>query len=824
MKKKKGGRILAVLAVLVLLVLAGGWLADRKLKDLGHPGLRRFANQLAVNYPKGLAVEPIVLSINVNEHDLEHLQRVVEDARARGVIIPEGNDYVPAAITGPEGSFKAKVRIKGKLTDHVKGDKWSFRVIAKKNGGFLGMRRFSLQHPGTRNYLNDWFYHKLMEGEGVIALRYGFIRLNFNGDDLGVYAYEEHFGPELLENNKRMEGPIFRFDPGLYWEHRLNEMRGLKVDGAYAEFQAATVDAYDTREIYEDPEALRHFTEAVGLIDRYRRGELKASEVFDADKIARRHAILDLIGGHHSMDFSDVKFYYDPVAQRIEPVSYESFSAFPIRTLAGSYRFTGVRSEAPDLHDAYFNDPELFRLYVQHLERYSRRAYLDSAFQALGPALDSASAIIYQEFPWKELDRKIFYQNQKAIQRLLDVPKGFHAHVQRVSGDTLEVLAVPIEALPLEVHGLRWVDGSTLMPIGNAIVPARRKARMGEPVVLRFLLPEQPSDLSQFVIGYSVLGSSAEKDVEVFPYPIEGLMAGIPEESDLSTFPFLVVDESGKRITFRSGEWAIDRDLVIPKGYSFTSHVPLKLDLQKGARVISHSSFSISGRSEAPVRIVSSDNSGGGFLLIGAGGVSRWENVEWDVQGLGSSERPSIVVQDAKLTLRNCRFGGDPSRDLVQLVRSDLDAIGCQFAGGKDQLAAHHSKVILRNFSAYGASDEALIFNGGIATLNAVELDQVDDTGVDCSGNAEVSIEGLVIKRAVRGIELSEGAVIDWKGGSIEASGEGVVVKKVNLRHGPVKAVIEGVAIDAAGEPMRIAEGNSVSGNSIPKIAKAQVP
>ena len=182
--------------VLLIVVLAGlAWFADRKIKQRDHPGLSTFLLQWARNYPASFAVEPVVLEMNVDEADMARLEQVVVEARERGVILPEGNEPVPARLTGPGGTFKAKVRIKGKLTDHVKGSKWSFRVIAKKDEGFLGMRRFSLQHPGTRNYLCDWLFHRMMEGEGVIALRYGFIRLDFNGEDLGVYAYEEHFGP-----------------------------------------------------------------------------------------------------------------------------------------------------------------------------------------------------------------------------------------------------------------------------------------------------------------------------------------------------------------------------------------------------------------------------------------------------------------------------------------------------------------------------------------------------------------------------------------------------------------------------------------------------
>ncbi|HRD51267.1 MAG TPA: CotH kinase family protein [Flavobacteriales bacterium] len=396
-----------------------GFGADRMLKSKRHPGLSTFVKQLVRNYPKGFAQDPETIAISIDEEDLAQLERVVEEARARGVILPEGNSYVPARIDGGAGAFEAKVRIKGKLTDHVEGKKWSLRVIAKKDGGFKGMRRFSLQHPGTRNYLCDWFYHRLMQAEGVAALRYGFVRVRFNDDDLGIYAYEEHFGPELLQNNGRADGPIFRFDPALFWEHRLNEMNKVRFDEPFAAYQAASLDAFGSSDLEKDKRFRQQFEEAVGLFEAFRRGRLPASQVFDADRIARHHAILDLVGGHHSMDWSDVKFYFDPVLKRIEPVSYESFSAHAIRTLAGSNKYTGQLAQGMDLHAQWFNDKELFRSYVRHLERVSRKAWLDSAFVTLGSALDSASATVYREFPYKELDRSVYYKNQQVIRKLL---------------------------------------------------------------------------------------------------------------------------------------------------------------------------------------------------------------------------------------------------------------------------------------------------------------------------------------------------------------------------------------------------------------------
>jgi hypothetical protein len=801
---KRSVKVMVVAAVLLLLSI-GAWMADRKLKGHGHPGLQRFVQQLAVNYPEGFKVEPQVLEIEVKDADMQRLQQIVDDALARGVIIPEGNEYVPARIHGPEGDFKARIRIKGKLTDHVKGSKWSFRVLSRKDGGFMGMKRFSLQHPGTRNYLYDWFYHRLMKGEGIIALRYGFIRLKFNGDDLGIYAYEEHFGPELLEYNERLAGPIFRFDPGLFWQHRLNEMQKLRVDAPYAEFQAASVDAFGTNDMLQDTIALAEYVEAVSAIDAFRRGLRSASEVFDADLIARRHAVLDLIGGHHSMDFSDVKFYYDPIAKKVEPVAYESFSAFPIRTLAGSNRFTGEVMEDHDLHDAYFNDPEVFKLYVHHLERVSRPSYLDSIFTALAPALDTASATIYQEFPWKEMDRSIYYNNQKVIRRLLDVPKGFHAYSKGVAGDTMTVTAVPIDALPMEVHEL-LIGDSAYKPIVSAIVPCRKSGKMGIPVDLKFLVPDAIDSAAQIMkLSYSVLGASVKKELEVFPFALTAAEEipeiGMGSIEDVSSFPFIKVDHAAQVIQILSGSWTLDRDLVFPAGFVVRAAHPLILDLQNGARFISRSPLDWKGHADQPIKLISSDEPGGSILLIGAEG-SNLEHVE--IGSGDQGEDPVLTIQKGNARLSNVKIGGR-ARTLILAVNAKVTMQHCTMSGGGDQFIAHYSEVQLSDLSAYGAMDDAITLNGGMAVLRNINVQNTGGYGSKLDLRAEVTVDRMTLLNVGSGVEVDDGSRMTWKNGKIEAKGVAFNIGKRSVRYGASTLDLEAVEVKA-GEPERVGE------------------
>ena len=64
------------------------------------------------------------------------------------------------------------------------------------------MKIFSIQHPRTRNYIYEWIFHQALKREGILSLRYKFINVTLNGQDLGVYALEEHFDKRLIEYNK----------------------------------------------------------------------------------------------------------------------------------------------------------------------------------------------------------------------------------------------------------------------------------------------------------------------------------------------------------------------------------------------------------------------------------------------------------------------------------------------------------------------------------------------------------------------------------------------------------------------------------------------
>ena len=814
-----------ILLALVLLLGAGAWYGNRKLKAVGHPGLGTFIGQWWNNWPKSFSVDPPVIALEVNDAGMAQLEAVVDSARSRGVIMPDGNDYVKGKFTVDGMEAKCKLRIKGKLNDHVKGDKWSFRVIAKGGGGFLGMKRFSLQHPGTRNYLCDWFYHQLSKGEGIVALRYGFCKVSLNGDNLGIYAYEEHFGPELLENNGRLKGPLVRFDPGLYWVHRLNGMDGRDFEEAYADYQAAAMDAFDSEELVTSPEQMRYFQQALTLMDGFRRGELTAAQVFDIRKMAKRHAIIDLVGGHHSMDWSDVKFYFDPAAQRLEPVSYESFSAFPTKKLAGSGRYTGKDIAGAELHEALFNDADFFAAYVHELEHVSRAEYLDSTFAAIAGALDTASATLYGEFPYKELDRSIYYRNQDIIRRSLAVPKAVHAYTQEHTGDRTVLRLVAINSLPVEVEALRLGDGSLVKPAQRCIVPARRAGGLGAAILVGFPMIKPLVSQSRLIgdtlisnvsLLCRVLGSGIVMETEVFPEALldvgamDALLAF--EKPNVERSPFLVVNDSARTIHFKSGNWKLTESLVVPVGYRWYASAPLSVELGIGVRIISYSPLEWKGSEEAHIRFFSSDSSSQGLHVIEASGTSQLSFVDFITLSRfekARSRSADLSFHKSNVNLGNCNFSGT-GNTLLDVSVASATLVGCIFTGGSDQVELHQVRAQVRSCRLDAAGDDAISVEGGVVQMTDVRVRGAEGIGLKVTAGASIGGKQVVLENVGQGIEARDGSMVSVVGGELGSVREAVNAGKASMRSGPVRVELERVKVTSGEVMYACGEGSSI--------------
>ena len=364
------------------------------------------------------------LQITLKEKHFRKLKKKRNKALSEGILETDDNDYVPGIVTFDGEDYQADIRLKGDWTDHLEGNKWSFRIKLRNDQTIFGMRKFSIHHPKTRGYVNEWLYHKANKEEDLMGLRYnfteGFINIKVNGQDslvtqnVGVYAIEEAFDKRTIESNKRKEGLILRISEQYFWKeakqaweiekqtgYRPNDKRLPQFLGPRNEYVAT----FGLSKIMESEVLNQQFILAKNLLELYRRGELRTSEVFDVQKLAMHTALNNLFGGYHGLEAINLRFYYNPISSKLEPISYDANSGGKLQ------RF----------HHYLYTNQTMDSKYVEELilalKKVSQPNYLELLFNNYYKEAQGYESILTLEFGKGAVINKDHYLNNQAILR-----------------------------------------------------------------------------------------------------------------------------------------------------------------------------------------------------------------------------------------------------------------------------------------------------------------------------------------------------------------------------------------------------------------------
>lgn len=773
--------VIGALVILIVTFFAALW-ANAKVKTKGFSNLAEFITYTSKSYIRSFRTSPETVTLDIKQEHFQKLKEKRDQALKRGLIINEEDSYVPGKIRYKDKTYDINIRLKGHMTDHIQGQKWSFRVKVKSKEPFMGMKIFSLQHPGTRGYIYEWIYHQLMKNEQIIALRYGFVKLDLNGKDLGIYAIEENFDQELILSNKRPPGPIMRFNPDLYWVDRYQEILKNRTEAEFAEYNSANVEPYRTDKVLADSIMRRYFLRGQNLIESFRRGHASVTDVFDIKYLARFHAIIDLVGGHHSLDWSDIKYYYNPQTDKLEPVAYESFTVFPSKQISGSYRFKAA--DQNNFHNRLFSDETFFREYISNLERITEPAYLRAFFNRHSVEIENNLDILNAEFPYKKFSEDQYYKNQKAIRQILNMPKAFHAFQKSFNGEILTLNIGSIASLPCEIKEIT-VDGKTVAQLDTTVIiepkendrPVKYRTyafRLQEPVNADKRSPN-------FSVNYTVLGSSKVRVADVFSYDIDTSFRKtiLPQGGDF-TAEFIVKDDSAKQIILKAGNWKLDKPLVLPSGYKVFAESGFNLDIRNGAMILSSSPLTVKGTAERPVTFASSDGNGRGILVMNAAGPSVFRFVNFTNLKpptlAGRKITGSVSFIDSPVSFTDCSFSSVTTEDGLNINGSSVTVTRCKFTDmANDALDAQNCTGVVTNSTFLNCRENAIDLMMGSLVISALEIGDIGDKALNIKAGGTLTGRNIHISKAVVGISGEDLSEVELNAVTIEDSRYGAI-------------------------------------------------
>lgn len=705
--------------------------------------------------------------IRISEKDFEKIKAKRAAALKNGVLESYEEDLVTVKLVQADSSTsKANMRLKGDWTQHLEDPlKWSFRIIMDGDATYQGMRKFSLQAPVTRNYAWEWLFQKVNRDHDIVSLRYDFVDLDIEiktekgtiKRPIGIMAIEESFDKILIENNRRREGLILALDEKISWgevEKAFHLGLGRTNPKTPRDRLVSAIRAFNQNKVLADPKLSKQFEVAKNLIEGLRYDKLKISEVYDLDKLTTFVALSNLFAGHHGFWEFNLRFYYNPISNKLEPVCFDSNS--------------GGRIEQVDYFPFSREDPVYQELLLEKLKMVSSEDFIAAIFDKYDDALDQIVDVLKTEFDFT-LDRSRLEHNSAIIKKYLNPDTAIIANLVEVTDKTASFQVINISEHDLLIDGIAHNDGRVLSKRTKIAVKANseeliaidlnkyfvnafvsKKNKVGE---FRF-----PKDVSKLQIKFHVPGVNLARTCKILPYTknigLEESMANSRAmfESNYEDFEF--VEETKDNVVFKSGSYTSAKNIVVPKGKPVIIEPGFALSLSQNASLIIFTDVVAKGLKDNPISFTT-DGTGAGVYIAYGKDITVLEHCTFDNLANPSMHgwelSGAVNIYDTKVAIHNSLFANNRCEDGLNIIRSDFTIDGSTFKDTQsDAFDGDFVNGSIANSSFVNSGNDGIDVSGSQISLDQIEIFNPSDKGI--SGGEASAITGKGIK--IRGGEI----------------------------------------------------------------------
>jgi len=759
------------------------------------------------------------IEIRIDDDAYQQLELYRNIALENGVIDKSLKKYVRATINYKGKETPVKLRLKGDWVDHLKGDKWSFRIKVTAENAFLGLKSFSIQSPHTRSFLHEWFMHQVYLREGVLTTRYEFVPIVINGRFMGVYALEEHFDKQLVEAKGRREGPILKFNEEGVWETRIGDPDGYH---SLPYFAAAEVIPFKKNRTMKNPVLKQHFKTAQSLLLRYKSFDKNIEEIFDLDKMAKFYALTDLANTDHALIWHNLRFYYNPVSRKLEPIAYDCYPE-KVEMSANQPIFGYSKSKVlfPDfsyIHYNLFNNPSFKSLYTFYLKEYSETNYLNDIFLELDSSLNSIGNLLSTEYPDSRFNKAFYYSNIKSIQKAL--PEFINSNLKYELQDYgfedfkntqtyyyytgLKAYSSPYQDTISNLVQLKNFHSTSVTIIGYGLKQNKDSiVIMGSPINIKPLNQNKTPHTLNLPRSAKTIFFIAENRIDTLWLSISKWAVNkklIDPVENLNNKKFIEhslvnINPVAKLVVIKKGKHIVSNDLIVPKGWTFVIEPGSEIDLINNAAIVSYSPVYAEGTASDQVSIHSSDSTGQGLTVIDNYGNSLLQHVTFKnlntLHKYGWYLTGAVTFYQSNVIIENCTFEDNLCEDAINLVQSNFtfsnsyvqntysDGLDSDFCSGT---------ILTSTFKNTG--NDCIDLSGSVIDIKGCTITNSGDKGISGGENSLVKVDYTKINKAKTAIASKDLSTVIVSSVLLQNVGYGLVVFQKKPEFGPAKIIV----------------------------------
>lgn len=760
------------------------WIDDARIMPEPSAILGRGLETLG-NWASARLNEPEVTTLyfDIRFKHMQKLRRWRDDALRQRRITRAQKGSVPASIRLGDRAVRVRLRLKGDMVDHLQGNKWSFRIEVKGKDHLMGMRRFSIQHPGTRGHDIEALYMEQMRREGVLAPRYFFIEVVINGQSIGRMALEEHFSKELTAAQQRTDSVIIRFDEAQFWRPHI----GIGKQNPLDSYATADVLPFRRNWIRKSPERQARADIAIGLLKGFQRGNLPVASVFDVETMATFLAVTELWGGRHGLRWINLRFYYNPITGLLEPIAFDN-----------GKMASGDTHALIALDDPFWRhllqDSDFQQAYRDRLRELSTRFLADGSTYWMDEAGRRHRKILHADYPFlmalpvarlKERARylanlpqgatippapKVPHDREALVPDILDWGHLFAVRAPASEGTSLELVnRVPFD---LEIIAIRWrasdADKPRALMTGQLPITLAATRLWARPRSTHLQLPALKYDeKGRLELEYRQQGDRIVHRIEI-PPGVPARRAPLPLNAKPSTpdrlvgqFPFL--EFSGGAMNIKPGDWIVDDVVRLPRNLALNIRAGTILRFTENAGLIVRGPLNVAGSEAAPVILRAHHDNWAGIAVLNAGQESTWRHVRlenlagWSDQGWNPTG--AVTFYQSPAHIENSTFIGSQAEDMLNLVRGEysLSKVSIRHTRS-DALDADFTRLRLHDSDFAYVGGDAVDLSGSDAEGRNLRIATVGDKALSVGEGSTASFARLAISDVGTGIASKDGS------------------------------------------------------------------
>ena len=711
------------------------------------------------------------IDLEIKFEDSLILEKIRNNAIIKGVL-PESelNTKVNVKLIYDNKEYSGDARLKGDRKVHfIDKEKSSYKIELDKDNYIFGVSKFSLQKPRLRNYVHEWIYHQMAKDFDIIKIKYDFLELSINGESKGLYVLEEGFGKELIERNKRRNGPIFG----------LNEELSSETENPVFEIY--------NKKYWEKDENKRLVENASQKLKDFFSGKITSEDIFDIQKWSAYFAIVDMTATYHGALLKSVKLYYNPINGLFEPIPFDGHRLKPNYH---KYNTDYDNRLLIDIVDAPINEDEargtkwlklffykkngelnslFYNNYIRKLNIVSSKKYTDKFLSNNLKKIKEINSHIYSDYFFYDNSRNYtvglyyfllsdFFHQADNIKKKLKTKK----KIQITKKNNSEFLIKN----HYRNYGLLQVNQMICKKEDQEVVVKINKIVNNFSDTILNTNLEKIKDLKcthinlidklenkQILLKIDYINS--EYNYKKFKNDDKNKWNQYFFEKDMELF--LIGDEVN-----------INNDIYIPRGFRVIIKEGQKILLTNGAFIVSNSPWTIGGTGKKTIITGEKNNLGGGLIIGDNDELSKISNTKISyLSGYNNDLNfeflimGSINFHQTNVEINNVDFENIFSEDAINIIRSNFKINNSKFRNiFSDAIDSDFSNGEIESVSFKNITNDAMDFSGSIVEIYDSNFENVADKLVSGGEESNIIISKTKAVNSRSGIISKDGSKI----------------------------------------------------------------